>query len=155
MVSTFKLIAISFLLVLLFANQSFAQRHGGGSRHHGNKVIVKTHKGGGHKRVVVRSKYRPAKVVVYHPVWRPAYAYHRRWVYFPRYNFYYDNWRQGYYYKNSTVWVFNTTPPPTVVNVTLENEKNYELKEDEDDVDDIYQTNDNHKTEFVAGTLKK
>lgn len=137
--------------LLLFSTSIFAQgRHngGGGHRARGNsKVIVKGHPHGP-KRVVVVSKYRPAKMVVYHPYWRPAYAYHRRWVYFPRYNFYWDNWRNGYYYMSGPTWIFNTTPPPAIININIDNEKNYELKDSDDDIDDVYKTNEVHKTDY-------
>lgn len=141
------------MIALVFLNSVnvFAQgRHRGGGHPHGGraKVVVKP----GHKprggAVVVRSKYRPAKVVVYHPYWRPAYTYHRRWVYFPRYNFYWDNWRNGYYYLSGPTWIFATTPPPAVINIKIENEKSYELKENEDDVDDVYKINDDHKKDY-------
>src|ERR1043166_770064 len=110
---------IAAILVLAF-RISFAQKghgHGGGG-HHGYHE-----RGGRHGAMVKRSPYRPAKVVVYYPVWRPKYAYHRRWVYFPKYNFYWDNWRNHYYFWNGVVWVSQPTPPPTIVNVNLENEK--------------------------------
>jgi hypothetical protein len=32
--------------------------------------------------------------------------------------------------------------------VTIENEKHYELKETDDDIDDVYSTNDNHQKEY-------
>jgi hypothetical protein len=37
-----------------------------------------------------------------------------------------------------------------VVNINIDNEKHYELKEIEDDVDDVYQTNETHQTEYKA-----
>lgn len=108
------------------------------------------HKNHPHKKVVVvkRSPYRPHKVVVYHPAWRPAYAYHRRWVYWPKYNLYWDNWRNHYYFWNGTVWLSQPTAPPVVVNVNLEKEKHSELKEEEDDNDEIGTSNSQHKTEY-------
>lgn len=101
------------------------------------------------KKVVVvkRSPYRPAKVVVFHPVWRPKYAYYRRWVFFPKYNLYWDNWRNHYVFWNGTIWLSQPTAPPVIVNVNLENEKSKELKEEDDDVDDIYKDNESHKKE--------
>jgi len=149
-------LSVFILCVILFgANNVFSQRghgHGHGGHRGGTKVVAKNNHRG--KRVVVRSRYRPANIVVYHPHWRPNYGYHRRWVYFPRYNFYWDNWRQGYYYRNGAVWMFNTTPPPIIVNVNLDKEPNYELKEDDDDVDDVYKTNDNHVKEFKTDSIK-
>ncbi|MGE0566723.1 MAG: hypothetical protein AB7O73_02140 [Bacteroidia bacterium] len=118
------------------------------------KVVVKSghrahrhpHKRHRSKVVVVKlSKYRPAKVVVFHPVWRPKWAYHRRWVFWPKYNLYWDNWRNHYLFWNGTMWISQTAVPPVVVNVNLAEEKHKELKEDEDDTDDIYKDNDSHK----------
>ncbi|MEO6303554.1 MAG: hypothetical protein ABIP51_10300, partial [Bacteroidia bacterium] len=74
------------------------------------------------------------------PHWRPNYAYNRRWVFFPKYNLYWDNWRNHYVYLNGVVWVSQPTPPPVIVNVNLADEPNQELSEDKDDVDDVYQT---------------
>lgn len=130
---------ITLIIFLFISLQFFGQKgKGKGHAHHHRH---------GHKKVVVvkRSHYRPAKVVVYHPHWRPKYAYNRRWVYFPRYNFYWDNWRNHYVFYNGGAWVSQPTAPPVIVNVNLENEKNIELKEDDDDVDDVYQYNIKHK----------
>ena len=137
---TVNVIVLVACMLMLGTNLGFSQRggHGHAGHHGGARVVVKNHHRG--NRVMVRSVYRPAKIGMYYPHWRPNYGYHRRWVYFPRHNFYWDNWRQGYYYRNGTVWIFNTTPPPTVVNINLAEEKNYELKEDQDDVDDVYKT---------------
>ncbi len=135
---TFKYI-IPLFIFLCISSDFFAQKgkgHGHRRGHRHAKVVVK------------RSPYRPAKVVVYHPYWRPKYAYNRRWVFFPRYNFYWDNWRNHYVFYNGGVWVSQPTAPAVIVNVNLENEKNVELKEDEDDVDDVYQNNTKHKEEI-------
>lgn len=145
---------VLFLLsFLLFGTlNGFSQKGGKGGKsgkgghHHGGKVAHHPH---GHGKVVVKkSIYRPAKVVVYHPHWCPKRAYNRRWVYFPRHNFYWDNWRNHYVFWNGTVWINNPSPPPAVVNINIENEKHYELKDNEDDEDDVYKTNDSHKTEY-------
>jgi hypothetical protein len=137
-----KTLTVLFILLLL-SSEADAQR-----------VVVKEKHGRRHYRhqrvVVKRSLYRPAKVVVYHPYWRPHYAYHRRWVYFPRYNLYWDNWRNHYVFWNGTVWISQATVPPVIVNVNLDKEKSVELREEEDDVDDVYNTNDTHKTENKA-----
>ncbi len=127
---------------LLFGNTIFAQKghggHGNGhhNRHHGKVVVVK------------RSGFRPHKMVVYHPHWRPAFACNRRWVYFPRHNFYWDNWRNHYVFWNGTLWVSQANAPAMIVNVNMATEPAKELKEDEDDVDDIYQSNETHKTQY-------
>lgn len=133
----FKILVIT---CLLFATQLSAQRNGHGHRKHKRTKVV----------VVKRSPYRPAKVVVYHPHWRPAYAYHRRWVYFPRYNFYWDNWRNHYLFWNGSIWLSQPTAPAIVVNVNLDKEKSVELPETEEDEDDVYKLNDAHKNTYKA-----
>lgn len=102
------------------------------------------------KAYAVRSAYRPAKIVVYHPVWGPKFSMYRRWVFFPRYNFYWDNWRNRYLFWNGMAWVVMTSPPPAVINVNLQTEKHYELKEGDDDVDDVYKNNTIHKQEYKS-----
>jgi hypothetical protein len=141
-------ILIVFGVLIVNSNNIFAQRGRGGNHPHvKGKVVRKQHS---QHRVIVKSRYRPAKVVVFHPYWAPKRAYNRRWVFFPRYNFYWDNWRQMYVYRKGTVWIVNATPPPTVVNINIDTEKQYELKEIEDDVDDVYQTNEIHQAEYKA-----
>lgn len=93
---------------------------------------------GGHERVVVRSTYRPASITVFHPVWHPHYDYHRRWVYFPRYRMYWDNWRNHYVYMNNGVWVSDPVAPGFVVNVDLSKADRRELEERYDDNDEVY-----------------
>ena len=103
-----------------------------------------------HRRVVVvkPSPFRPARVAVYHPYWGPKLIIHRRWVFFPKYNIYWDNWRNHYVFWNGTLWISQAAMPPVLVNVNLNTEKHYELKENEDDVDDVYKGNDAHKSEY-------
>lgn len=137
--SRIKTILVVIMLVLVF--HSFAQRgrpHHQKHPHHPNKKVV----------VVKRSPYRPAKVIVYHPYWRPKFAYNRRWVYFPKYNMYWDNWRNHYVFWNGIVWISQSETPPIIVNVPLEKEKHQELKESDDDTDDIYKDNNQHKEEI-------
>ena len=133
----FTRIFLSLLILLFASSQLMAQRHRGHHHQHRN-----------HRVVIKRSAYRPAKVVVYHPHWRPAYTYHRRWVYFPRYNFYWDNWRNHYVFLNGNVWVSQPQAPVALINVSLDQEKSFELREHEDEVDDVYQTNPTHQTEY-------
>lgn len=140
---TLKLILFAFS-ILISTTEMLAQKrgHGGGGHggrhphHEKNKVVV-----------VKRSPYRPNKVIVYHPYWHKNYAYNRRWVYFPKYNLYWDNWRNHYVFYNGTIWLSQPTAPPVIVNVNLENEKKAELTEDSDDVDDVYKDNSKHKEE--------
>lgn len=136
-------ILLGTLLLACLSFGGFAQkggRKGGGHAHHPRRA--------GKVVVVKRSPYRPKKIIVYHPVWGPKHHIHRRWVFFPKYNIYWDNWRNSYLFWNSGAWVVNTSPPPVIVNVNLENEKHYELKENDDDLDDVYKGNDSHKTEY-------
>jgi hypothetical protein len=49
---------------------------------------------------------------------------------------------------NGVIWVSQASAPPVVVNVNLENEKHQELKEADDDTDDIYKDNNQHKEEI-------
>lgn len=140
------LIAISLFISMATYAQKGHGKGGHGKGHgpgHGHK-----HGGPGKVVVVKRSNYRPKKVVVFHPGWHPNHSYNRRWVYFPKHNIYWDNWRNHYVFYNGAAWVSQPTAPPVIVNVNLEKEKHYELKDKEDDDDDIYKGNDNHKSEF-------
>lgn len=127
------------LLVLLLAGTEISAQ----------RVVVEEE--AGHPRrareevVVTRSRYRPARVVVYHPYWGPHFDYHRRWIYFPRYNIYWDNWRNHYVFRNGNVWISQPTAPPVLVNVNLNKARAVELSEKEDDMDEIYQSNGVHK----------
>lgn len=87
--------------------------------------------------VVKHSRFRPRHVVVFHPRWHPRLTCNRRWVYFPRHNFYWDNWRNRYVFYSGTVWVSKAQPPSTVGNINLADEKFYELDEADDDNDAI------------------
>lgn len=128
------------MLVLDFSAQKDRSHRGRPHGHqHGrraNKVVA-----------VKRSPHRPAQAMVYHPHWRPHHTYHHRWVFFPRYNLYWDNWRNHYVFWNGAAWISQSQAPPMIVNVNLDQEKSAELKEDEDDVDDVYRSNENHKTD--------
>jgi hypothetical protein len=134
----FLIIMSLFISVNTFAQKRGGHKHGRGGHRHGHGKVV----------VVKRSAYRPKKVVVFHPVWRPAHPYNRRWVFFPKYNLYWDNWRNHYVFWNGVVWVSQPTAPPVIVNVNLEKEKHYEMKEEEDDTDDVYKQNNDHKAEY-------
>ena len=91
-----------------------------------------------HHQPVHRSHYRPATVIIFHPHWSPHREFHRRWVYFPKHNLYWDNWRELYFFHNGTVWVSSPQLPPHLHHVKIENEKHKELKESVDDDDEIY-----------------
>lgn len=151
-----KTITLILLLLSIFNNKSIAQRGNPNRQNNAVKVHQKNHQKrvvvvknrNVHPRMVVRSKYRPKSVIVYHPFWAPKRNYNRRWVYFPGYNFYWDNWRQMYVYRNNAMWIYNSNPPQVVVNVNLETEKHFELKEEDDDIDDVYSINNVHQTEY-------
>ena len=134
------------LIVLVCSSLDCLAQRVGNHRNRGGGVVIQNNRHP--NKVIVRSMYRPNKIVVFHPYWGMKKNFNRRWVYFPRYNFYWDNWRNCYMYRNGTVWITNTTPPPVIVNINIDNEKHYELKENDDDVDDVYKTNDSHQTEY-------
>lgn len=100
--------------------------------------------------VVHRSRFRPAVVSVFHPMWGPRHSFYHRWVFFPRYNLYWDNWRNLYFYRNANVWVYSAQKPAVVVNVNLENEKHYELPEANDENDAVYDSNQEHVQAYPA-----
>lgn len=137
-----KIIPLVIVLFLMVSGNLFSQKKGG--HPHGGKKAHHHHPA---KRVVKRSIYRPAKLIVYHPHWGHKHNFHRRWVFFPKYNLYWDNWRNHYVFWNGSIWFSQPTPPPVIVNINLENEKHVELKEDDDDTDDVYKGNETHKTE--------
>ncbi len=118
-----------------------------GHRHHNHSSakVRKAHPPAKTVRVVRRSPYRPANVIVYRPAWAPACTFHHRWVYFPYRNYYWDNWRNQYVYFNGTLWVSQPLPPPDVDLSTIEKEKRCELSEENDDLDSIYVDNAAHK----------
>src|SRR5687768_8985619 len=98
-----RFLLFTALLLMTASFGAFAQKGGKGGK--GGKAVrhprAHAHVRGPKKVVVVkRSPYRPKKLVVYHPVWGPKFAIHRRWVFFPRYNFYWDNWRNSYMFWN-------------------------------------------------------
>lgn len=132
------------IILLMAGNLQMKAQKKGGHHHHPHKVHPHKHA----KVVVRRSPYRPAKLVVFHPYWGPKRAIHRRWVFFPKYNIYWDNWRNHYVFWNGSVWFSQPSPPPVIVNINLDNEKQYELKENDDDTDDVYQGNEDHKKEY-------
>lgn len=134
------------LLTFMIPSGTFAQK---GHPHGNKKVIVKSP----HKTVIVNNphphKHRHwrHRRVVYHPVWAPGFAYYHRWVFFPRYNFYWDNYNNVYVYWGAGAWIRTATPPPAVINININNEKKYELDKD-DAIDDIYDNNETHKKEY-------
>lgn len=130
-----KLGIITLLVFILQTNSSLAQKKGH-HHHHANKKVVVVHKDGG-------KAYRHRRHV-YHPHWGPNLAFHRRWVFFPRYNFYWDNRNNYYVYANNGVWINSPTPPPVVININLSNEKKYELDAPNDSINDVQKNNGTH-----------
>ena len=144
----FKKIVLIAFVTLLGTLNGLAQKGHKGGHHGGRHGHPGPHPHKAARVVVKKSIYRPAKIVVWHPFWGPKRAFKHRWVFFPGHNFYWDNWRNHYVFWNGTVWVSNPSPPPTVVNINIDNEKHYEMKESDDEDDDIYKSNDTHKTEY-------
>jgi hypothetical protein len=123
-----SILILSFLTFM--QNSLYAQK-----RNHPKKNGIR------HKNVVIykHSRYRPHKrIKVFHPYWNPRFSYHRRWIYFPKYNLYWDNWRNQYVFLNNNVWVVQAARPPVIVNINLEREQQQELEESNDDIDEIY-----------------
>jgi hypothetical protein len=61
-----------------------------------------------------------------------------------------DNWRNIWVYRQNSVWLTNVVRPTYVVKVKLENEKSVELKENEDDIDDVYYSNETYLRDTQA-----
>jgi len=98
------------------------------------------------KVVVIKKRHNLfRRKVVYHPFWGPRVTFTRRWVYFPRYNFYWDNFRNVYVIRTGAVWVTSTNTPQEVENVDLSKEKNIELSKDNDSKDSIQVKNEDHQ----------
>ena len=98
--------------------------------------------------VVKNKKYHVKKTRVYHPCWAPKANFHRRWVYFPKYNFYWDNYRNVYVIRNKTVWVVSKTVPTEIKYVDLSKEKSVELSDENDEQDSIQDKNTEHQNEY-------
>lgn len=146
-IKNISLIVLGFILIGTFSLS--AQKGGHGHGHGGGHPHGKMMGPHPHAKVIVKpSPFRPAKIVVYHPYWGPKRAIYRRWVYFPKYNIYWDNWRNHYVFWNGAIWYSQPTPPPVIVNINLDKEKQYELKDSDDDTDDVYKSNETHKTEY-------
>ena len=127
-------ISLLIILAVFISESSFAQRR---DRHRGKRVVVVKH-----------SRFRPKRVVAFRPAWHPKWTCQRRWVYFPRHNFYWDNWRNHYVVYRGTGWVSQANTPTEVANVYLADEKFYELNEVDDDNDYIAMENTQHKEKF-------
>lgn len=133
-----KTILKSVIILLLFVfathSESIAQKGGvkKGHPHHKNHP----------------KKHHRGKVVVYKPMWGPSAGYGRRWVYFPRYNSYFDNRRNMWVHLSGPKWIATSAVPPIMVNVNLSNEKKYELDEDADENENAENSNKDHVEKY-------
>ena len=101
-----------------------------------------------HKTVVVKNKNGKVKKVMYRPHWAPKRTYYHRWVYFPCHNFYWDNVKRLYVYRNGIKWVAVATLPAAYANLNLEKEKSVELTEVDDSTETVYDKNEQHIKEL-------
>jgi len=111
-----------------------------------NKVVVVREKHANRKVVVTKKRHGLfSKRVTYHPVWAPKVSFTNRWVYFPRFNFYWDNYLNVYVIRAGSVWVTTATAPMEVKKVDLSNEKMVELSQENDSQESIQNKNDEHR----------
>lgn len=131
-----------FLLVIFVAfTNAFAQ----------NKVVVVKEKHPRNKTIVVKSKnHKISKAKFYQPHWSSKAKFYRRWVYFPRHNFYWDNLNNVYVIRAGRVWVTSTTAPKEIENINLTKEKKVELSEENDVLDSIQQNNEMHQKKYIS-----
>lgn len=131
-----KILGIVVLLGLFAGSNAYSQK------------VVKVKSNPHHKAVVVKNKNGKVKRVVYRPHWAPKRTYHHRWVYFPRHNFYWDNVKRVYVYRNGVKWVALATLPAAYAKVNLENEKSVELTTVDDSTETVYDKNEQHIKEL-------
>lgn len=132
-----RVITISTMIIIsLIASKGLAQPKG---------LVVKERRHD--KVVVVKNRHR---AVVYHPRWAPRVRFYHRWVFFPRYNFYWDNFHSVFVIRTGAVWVTSTTTPKEVENVDLSKAKKVELSEENDAKDSIQDKNDDHQKTYRA-----
>ena len=86
------------------------------------------------------------RVVTYHPVWSPTVVYERRWVFCPRYNFYWDNYNNVYVYRSGGIWITSYEHP---VYVDLSRQRYYEIQ-DGDAIDVIHRHNRTHMRLYLS-----
>lgn len=84
----------------------------------------------------------------YRPKWCSHREFDRRWVYFPRYNMYWDNYRNVYVYNSRGRWVAEPEPPRVALNVNLSSERFVELGVDLDSRSDAFSFNSRHRIVF-------
>ena len=142
---------------MLSSSAAFADKH---EKHHKEKRHCKESRNPhcgegfhdeGHSRgrvVEVREVQRYRGNKHYHPKWHPKHDFERRWVYFPRYNMYWDNYRGVYVYHSYGRWVAEPEPPRIAVNVNLAAERFVELGVDLDARSDAFTLNSSHRIVF-------
>lgn len=113
-----------------------------------NKVVVKENSPKGNVVVVKHKKQHVKKVKIYHPRWSHNVKFHRRWVYFPSHNFYWDNHRNVYVIRTGTVWVVSKSLPNELKKVDLSKEKCVELSDETDEQDSIQEKNVEHLKQY-------
>jgi hypothetical protein len=132
-----RLIQILITLSLaLLAVASSAQK--GVEKHPKGKVVV----------VNKKRHHSFRRGVVYHPVWAPKSVYRHRWVFFPRYNFYWDNLHNVYVVETGSIWVVTEKRPNEIEGIDLLKEKSVELGEESDSVDTIQEMNLDHQKQY-------
>ncbi len=104
--------------------------------------------GNPHRGRVVEVYDSPSRDKRYHPKWHPHHDFARRWVYFPRYNMYWDNYREMYVYSSCGRWVAEPEPPRIAINVNLSSERFVELGVDLDARSDAFVLNSRHRIVF-------
>lgn len=52
------------------------------------------------------------------PPWAPAHGYRHRYIYFPQYACYYDNYYGIYYYKTGSFWYKTSLKPSFILNIS-------------------------------------
>lgn len=101
-----------------------------------------------YKAKVVRKKPPVKKTKIYHPAWGPKFTFRNRWLYFPRYNFYWDNVQNVYIIKRGNAWVVLNSKPKEVEKVDLVTERIVELNDEENKTDAIQEKNSEHKAKY-------
>lgn len=138
-----------FLAMALFAFVTVASADNDENRHRGRKG--KPEKRKPHHVERHHHRYEQERAACYYPKWHPEHRLERRWVYFPRFNIYWDNYRSVYVYLNRGRWVLTSNRPQVIVNVNLPYERYYEVDDDEfegDDYDRVFIYNSRHRARY-------
>jgi len=98
--------------------------------------------------VAVRKGPKSSMSRHYRPKWHPRHQFERRWVYFPRYNMYWDNYREVYVYSHYGRWVAYPEPPRIAINADLTSERFFELGVELDTRNDVFSLNARHRVVF-------